>query len=208
MKYFIGLAVVIACIVSGLAGLTIGINLNSESTTKYVLNWGSLGDWVAGAGTFIAVVVSLLLARREDSEKVIAEVGVRALLDQGAESIGLFLRATSVGRSPTTIVQVGVCVDEVPESFCPLAAFTKEVEAVPKYIARGQIFEAAVDAVGLVKIAKRLYEKVGGNPDRLHFEIRTGVETYRVKPNAAAFDLMAIAFKAQSPYSTSPSSPS
>ena len=76
MKYFIWLGAVAICVVCTLLGLTIGINLNPESTTRYVLTWGSLGDWVAGVGTFTAVAVALwqsYILRKEDVEDLIID---------------------------------------------------------------------------------------------------------------------------------------
>src|SRR5690606_33024784 len=45
MRWLAGLAVAVLCILSGLLGLTAGINLNPDSTVRFVPNWGSVGDW-------------------------------------------------------------------------------------------------------------------------------------------------------------------
>ncbi|WP_063030574.1 hypothetical protein [Pseudomonas yamanorum] len=195
---------VVLGIVCTLAGLFIGVSVNSEWSVNYLpvgASFGDWGNWVSGVGALLAVLVSLHLARRDDSEKVSTEVGVQALLDRGAEGLGIFIRAASVGRSPTTVVQVGVCIDGKPQSFCPAVAFTSETDEVPKYLARGQIFEASLDIVGISKVALRFYEETSGQPKKLHFEVRTGSRTYRVKPTAAAFDLLEMAFKSQAKYS-------
>lgn len=48
------------CVISGLLGLTAGINLNPESTVKFVPNWGSVGDWAAGISTFLTLLVACI----------------------------------------------------------------------------------------------------------------------------------------------------
>ncbi|KTC28003.1 hypothetical protein AO239_12390 [Pseudomonas sp. ICMP 19500] len=102
MKYFIVVALLIACLVSGLAGLTIGINLNSESTTKYVLNWGSMGDWVAGTGAFFAVAVALWqshVQRKEDVEDLVIE--------QRQVKQRLVVSVVSRGKRPVRVQWIG-----------------------------------------------------------------------------------------------------
>lgn len=58
MNWLAGGLVVFAGVVFGLLGLTAGINLNPESTVKYIPNWGSLGDWVAGISALLTFVVA------------------------------------------------------------------------------------------------------------------------------------------------------
>lgn len=73
MNYFLALGLLIACVISGLFGLTAGINFNPASTVKFVPNWGSVGDWVSGIGALLAVVVAVRLAdmqRKDNAEKV------------------------------------------------------------------------------------------------------------------------------------------
>lgn len=65
--------VVFACAVSGFLGLTAGINLNPESTVKYVPNWGSLGDWVAGISallTFVVACVAMNAWRMQERQRL------------------------------------------------------------------------------------------------------------------------------------------
>lgn len=103
MKYFVVFGVLIACIVSALLGFTLGINLNPESTTTYVLSWGSLGDWVAGIGAFFAVGVALWQThqmRREDVEKL--SINQRQIRGNWAISI------VSCGRRPSKVIGVGL----------------------------------------------------------------------------------------------------
>ena len=102
MKYFIWLGAVAICVVCTLLGLTIGINLNPESTTRYVLTWGSLGDWVAGVGTFTAVAVALwqsYILRKEDVEDLI--------IDQRQVGQRWVISVISRGKRPARILGIG-----------------------------------------------------------------------------------------------------
>lgn len=55
MKWIVLSASIGACFFFGLLGLTAGINLNPESTVRFVPNWGSVGDWVSGCGAMAAL---------------------------------------------------------------------------------------------------------------------------------------------------------
>ena len=63
-------AVLVVAALSALAGLTAGINLNPQSTVKFVPDWGSVGDWVSGAGAFGAIWVALNLATKQRNQEL------------------------------------------------------------------------------------------------------------------------------------------
>lgn len=67
MNWVVGGIALAACVICGLLGLTAGINLNPLSTVSFIPNWGSVGDWVSGVGALLAVVVSLLLVKRNEN---------------------------------------------------------------------------------------------------------------------------------------------
>lgn len=102
MKHFLWLGAFSACALCGLAGLTIGINMNPVSTTRYVIAWGSLGDWVAGAGAFSAVAVALWqthMLRKEDVEEIAIEQR------QGRDR--WIISVVSKGKRPVRVLGVG-----------------------------------------------------------------------------------------------------
>lgn len=83
MKYIVLVVVIVACVACGLLGLTAGINLNPSSTTKYIPDWGSVGDWVSGLGALAAVWAMVwtyfrqradFLSLRTESEKEHIEI--------------------------------------------------------------------------------------------------------------------------------------
>lgn len=117
MKYIVVFGGLAACVVSALLGLTLGVNLNPESTTRYVLNWGSLGDWVAGIGAFFAVGVALWQARQmrlDDVERL--SIHQRQIRGRWAISI------VSCGRRPSRVVGVGLYSKKMGETL-PLKSF-------------------------------------------------------------------------------------
>lgn len=61
-------------IIGGFAGLTMGINLHPESTVRFVPNWGSLGDWVAGIAavlTFGAACFAMTTWRVQERNRLV-----------------------------------------------------------------------------------------------------------------------------------------
>jgi hypothetical protein len=117
MKYFVAFGALIACVVSALLGFTLGVNLNPESTTRYVLSWGSLGDWVAGIGAFLAVGVALWQAHKmsqDDVEKL--SITQRQLQGRWAISI------VSSGRRPSKVMGVAL-YSKKTDTILPIKGF-------------------------------------------------------------------------------------
>lgn len=102
MKYLWVALGVSACLTSGLAGLTAGINLNPVSTVRFVPNWGSMGDWVAGLGAFVAIAVALWqfhIQRKEDVEDL--------FIDQAQRRDRWRVSIVSRGKRPARVQWVG-----------------------------------------------------------------------------------------------------
>lgn len=117
MKYFVVLGVLIGLLLCALVGLTIGINLNPDSTTKYVIHWGSLGDWVAGLGAFFAVGVALwqsYVHRREDVE----ELSINQA--QGKERWRISI--VSRGKRPVRVLWIGFYSKKI-DTILPIKSF-------------------------------------------------------------------------------------
>lgn len=91
-------AVLVVAVLAALGGLTAGINLNPQSTVKFVPDWGSVGDWVSGLGALLAVAVTLWLSekqRRENTERLVIE--------QVARGEGLSIKIISSGNRPSLV---------------------------------------------------------------------------------------------------------
>lgn len=101
MKYFVWAGALVVCVVCTLLGFTIGVNLNPDSTTRYVIAWGSLGDWVAGIGAFLAVAVALwqtYTLRKEDVEDL--------LIDQHQGNSRWIVSVVSRGKRPARVLGI------------------------------------------------------------------------------------------------------
>lgn len=101
MKYLYVALSLLACALSGFAGLTAGINLNPDATVRFVPNWGSIGDWVAGVGTMLAVGVALwqtYLLRKDDAENL--------MLTHRLGSARLMVAIVSRGKLPVRVISV------------------------------------------------------------------------------------------------------
>ncbi|WP_312387716.1 hypothetical protein [Pseudomonas sp.] len=70
------LLILFACVSSGLLGLTAGINLNPDSTIKFVPNWGSMGDWLAGLSallTFVVACIAMNVWRIQERQRLVLQ---------------------------------------------------------------------------------------------------------------------------------------
>ncbi|WP_267398993.1 hypothetical protein [Pseudomonas sp. GM_Psu_2] len=101
MKWWVAVTIGL-CLLSGLLGLTAGINLNPVSTVAFVPNWGSVGDWFSGIGAFAAIGVTLHLTLRNERQ----QEGLRKdslVVEQIVTDVGISIRLVSLGHYPTTI---------------------------------------------------------------------------------------------------------
>jgi len=108
MKWILCFVVLFLCALSGLLGLTAGINLNPESTVKFVPVWGSLGDWISGLGALLAVLVTLWLAdkqRRDDVESLEVNL-VMGLAEYRPDDAFVSVNVTSDGKRPVLVTGV------------------------------------------------------------------------------------------------------
>ncbi|QBQ11160.1 MULTISPECIES: hypothetical protein [unclassified Pseudomonas] len=105
MNWILGGVALLLCIVTGLLGLTAGINLNPESTVRFVPAWGSLGDWISGIGALLAVVTSLYLVRRNEALQHERE-REKIEVEQWAENFFCSIRVISLGIFPCTVKSV------------------------------------------------------------------------------------------------------
>lgn len=77
MNWILYFVIAVLCALSGLGGLIAGINLNPQSTVKFVPILGSVGDWVAGLGALLAVVVALAQsAKQQERERAKAKISI------------------------------------------------------------------------------------------------------------------------------------
>lgn len=105
MKWICLLAVSAGCAISALLGMTAGLNLNPQSTVRFIPAWGSLGDWFSGVGAFSAVAASLWLARRGERLQSAKEKD-EIRIEQRIAKMYAHLHIISTGHYPVTIKRV------------------------------------------------------------------------------------------------------
>ena len=71
--------------------------------------WNAVGTWLAGIATFLAVLVSLHLARKAEMVKIKTDVGIRLVIagdgTPAEEHLGFSI--VNLGDRPVNIVSVG-----------------------------------------------------------------------------------------------------
>lgn len=76
MKLVFCFVAIFLLVVAGLLGLVAGINLNPQSTVRYVPDWGSLGDWVAGISglfTFCVAFIAMNAWRVQERQRLVLQ---------------------------------------------------------------------------------------------------------------------------------------
>ena len=72
------------------------------------IQWGSVADWVSGAGSFAAAVVALHVAYSGQRIRLRAYCGHRLIVGRGHPQEGVFtVSATNISQRPTVITGVG-----------------------------------------------------------------------------------------------------
>lgn len=139
MKWILCLVVLFLCVISGLLGLTAGINLNPVSTVQFVPSWGSLGDWVSGLGALLAVLVTLWLAdkqRREDVESLKVQVK-SAIRTDGVGGWFISVTITGNGNRAAQVNSLSVHSPQAGHSLA-ITGYQHGSDALPASLSYGQ----------------------------------------------------------------------
>lgn len=194
MKWILCSIVLFLCLISGLLGLTAGINLNQQSTIKFIPEWGSLGDWVSGTGALLAVLVTLWLAdkqRRDDAE--LLTVVSNASIPFGPGYIGrpfISLELTSEGKRPVTVVGVSVISTHSTQALAITGfSITSPVQSLPVRLEYGQRASIHLQPGAEVELVRYVNNSCKGRTDGLSFQIRTTTGSWKGDISA---NLMAI----------------
>lgn len=116
-----------------LLGLVVGINMNPQSTVRFVPNLGSLGDWLAAAGTFAAVWVAL-----SQSSKQAEKERPRAKVYQEYGGDSWSVRVLSEGLVPFTVLSSELKYDGLSRSL-DLLAWLPAGKSLPQKLERGDV---------------------------------------------------------------------
>jgi hypothetical protein len=177
MNWILLLCGVAACVICGFLGLTAGINMNPESTVRFVPNWGSVGDWVSGTGALLAVIVTLWLAdkqRREDAE--LLKVISNASFPVGPGYLGnpfISLELTSEGKRPVTATGLSVNSPHSKMRLQITGFAHHSPDKFPLRLEYGQRGSLHLEPGSEFEIAKYVNEHCGGRVGGLKFVVHT-----------------------------------
>lgn len=199
MQWMYLFAMMVFGFVTGSVGLAVGINLNPDSTVRFVPLWGDAdawtvwGTWVGAAGTIMAVVLALYYSRHDDKEKLTLISEVHDLKDAMLQvRPQMTLRVVCTGRLPTTIISIGLGTEKDLATFYPIARYTTKYDS-RKHLSRGEIFEATLDAQAIFLIGGDFSPYIGLDAKNLRFVVKTGLKDYREKLSPEAIAVLSAA---------------
>lgn len=178
MKAVVMVAVLIsASVLFGLLGLTAGINLNPQSTVKFVPDWGSVGDWVSGVGALLAVIASFVIVQRNERFQL-ARDDEQLVLNQEPEFAWLTLYIGCKGMRSCTVTDVKVCYAKRRRSI-KHALSDKSSGKFPSRLDPGEFIQldwSGIDFTQLLQVIGQLEVK---NPKEIFIEVITGISVHR-----------------------------
>jgi hypothetical protein len=179
MKWIVLVVALAACALSGFLGLTAGINLNPQTTVRFVPNWGSLGDWVSGIGAFSAVAVTLWLAdkqRREDVENI--RVSVRsAITDTGYGGWFIALVLTSDGKRTAKVTGLSIQSPHA-KSYLQITQFWMGSDSLPASLSYGDSISLHLEPGFDRQISNFVTKHCNGNAKGLKIVARTTLHEF------------------------------
>lgn len=178
MKWILSGVVIALCAVSGLLGLTAGVNLNPDSTVKFVPVWGSLGDWVSGLGALLAVLVTLWLAdkqRREDVAELLVVPNISVI--QGEETWLLTVNVISKGKRPSLATSISISSKHSKKVLWPqnLHRFSG---SLPANLSYGEKVDLIFTVRNIQQLAEFVLDHCDGKKEGLKLNILTTLETF------------------------------
>lgn len=103
--------------------------------------WNAVGTWLAGIATFLAVIVSLHLARKSEKVNLRTSVGIRLIFegDGTPAEENVVFSAVNLGGRPVNVVSVGSCAGKgKAKRFCIQPVAGHYTHQYPKQLAHGE----------------------------------------------------------------------
>ncbi len=103
--------------------------------------WNAIGTWFAGIATFLAVLVSLYLARKAERLNLKVSAGIRLIFEgdgsPAEENVGITV--TNLGDRPVIINSIGWKIGKGKEArYCIQPVTGKYTHQYPKQLAHGE----------------------------------------------------------------------
>lgn len=176
---WIGL-IIFGCALSLLLGLTLGINLNPSSTIKYVPAWGSLGDWVAGVGSIVAVATTVVLANRERNDQ---KESLRVEVDSQPETPYqgwelLDVTVTCTGPRPVRVYGIAIIS---PKHGVSLDFINFAEGELPANLTYGEVANFAMYRGAEKQIESFALSQCDADFEALQVQIKTSMRTFEIK---------------------------
>lgn len=165
------------CAFSAFAGLTAGINLNPQSTVRFVPDWGSVGDWVSGVGALLAVIASLYMVQRSERFQL-ARDSEQVMLTQEPSMAWLTLHIACKGMRSCTVMDLrighgGKC------SSLKHALSDRNKGVFPSRLEPGEMVQLDWSGRDLIPTLQTICNLGLKNTDGLYFEVVTGISLHR-----------------------------
>lgn len=173
-KAWVSVLVALSVLAGFAMGFAVAIKINPETADLYLLNLGSVGDWVSGIGALAAVLVTLWLSdkqRKENTERITVE--------QVSREEGLLIKIISSGNRPSFVT--GLYIGE-KSSEKKLNLSTGEFLEKRFPIGRidfGELISVLVLDKFDLKIAQEVERKFNGNFGSLLLVITTSLGRFR-----------------------------
>ncbi|MBI6913254.1 MULTISPECIES: hypothetical protein [Pseudomonas] len=181
-------AVLVVAALSALAGLTAGINLNPQSTVKFVPDWGSVGDWVSGVGALLAVIASLYMVKRSERFQL-ARDSEQLMLVQEQDLAWLTLRVGCSGLRACAVKDVRICHGKKHRSLRHNLS-DKSKGKFPCKLDPGDSFELDWSGHELEQIVDIVNNLGLKSLEGLYFEVVTGISVHKFDFHKWTIDLL------------------
>lgn len=185
MKWFFGICIVLVTnIVSALLGLTAGINQNPQATVRFVPDWGSLADWVAGIGALAAVFATVYFGwkQRQDLLPRLSMHAMGAIVALANVPINIFvLKLSNPGSVPVELKGVFINSDHSTDALCiPTNMVIPGTESLPAVLSPGKGMTIHFDRHALAALKKYVREQCGGENKGLHLSVTGSVRDFSI----------------------------
>lgn len=191
-RYWMSLICVVAVVAGFTGGFALAIHMNPDTADRYLLNLGSVGDWVSGIGALMAVVVTLWLAHRqslEDTESLKVQARMIMTVEGGQPCTWLELSAVSNGKRPATVTAFGF-TSKHSEDFLGYYGYASVSQPFPMMLQYGQRGYGLLRTSALSKLQEYIEGSCGNRYDGLEVFANTTLGNFCATVDKSVFDAL------------------